>query len=218
MVAQKRKPKDTAPTKRRRLTPEVRRASIMDAAAELIAKQGFLPLSIEALAQLAGTSKALIYAYFPTQYDLFNALLEREIAELANAGVETASRVDDLEQAAVLSAMLYFERIAQSGPLLHILLTDLYMAGHIDSKSTESGNAMLQRLIRLARTSLKLSRKEILAAIEMIAAVPEEAGSLAFHKELDASVAREICHTLMLSSLQALRSPGRVTVSPDNAA
>jgi AcrR family transcriptional regulator len=203
---------------RRRLSPQVRREQIMDAAVELIVRQGYLPLSIEALAQAASSSKALIYTYFATQYDLFNRLMEREIGALATSGVETAAQVRELEPAAVLCGMLYFEYVAQRGPLLHILMTDLYMAEHIDPEATHIGRVILRRLVRLARSTLKLSEKQILAAIEMIAAIPEEAGSLAYHKELDSATARQLCHALMLSSVRALRSPGRVTISPDHAA
>jgi AcrR family transcriptional regulator len=203
---------------RRRLTPQVRREQIMDAAAELIVKQGYLPLSIEALAQAASSSKALIYTYFATQYELFNRLMKREIAGLAGAGVETAARLSDLEPAAILCGMLYFEHVAQRGPLLHILMTDLYMTEHIDPEATRLGRAILRRLVRLARKTLKLSERQILAAIEMIAAIPEEAGNLAYHDELDSATARQLCHALILSSVRALRSPGRVTISPDHAA
>jgi AcrR family transcriptional regulator len=203
---------------RRRLSPQVRREQIMDAAVELIVRQGYLPLSIEALAQAASSSKALIYTYFATQYDLFNTLLQREITALASAGVETAAQLSELEPAAVLCGMLYFEYVAQRGPLLHILMTDLYMAEHVDPEATRVGRAILRRLVRLARNTLKLSEKQILAAIEMIAAIPEEAGSLAYHEELDSATARQLCHSLMLSSVRALRTPGRVTISPDHAA
>lgn len=201
---------------RRRLNPRVRREQIMDAAVELIVTQGYLPLSIEALAQAASSSKALIYTYFATQYELFNGLLQREIVALVSAGIETAAQVSEFEPAAVLCGMLYFEYVAQRGPLLHILMTDLYMAEHINPEATRIGRAILRRLVRLARNTLKLSEKQILAAIEMIAAIPEEAGSLAYHEELDPATARQLCHSLMLSSVRALRAPGRVTISPDH--
>jgi AcrR family transcriptional regulator len=202
---------------RRRLTPALRRAQILDAAAKLIVDQGFLPLSMERLAEAAGSSKALIYTYFPTQFELFNALLERELNSLADAGLDAASKLKDFERAARQAAMLYFEHVVQAGPLIHILLTDLHMADHIDPKATRAGKLMLARLVHLASRSLDLTKKEVTAAAQMIAAIPEEAGSLVFHGELRASVARELCRTLMLSSLEALRS-GRIAVGGDHPA
>jgi AcrR family transcriptional regulator len=206
--------KNVSLPKGKRLSPEMRRSQILEAAARMIVEQGYLPLPVEQLARAAGASKALIYTYFPTQYALFNSLLDREMQTLAVAGFETASHVEDLEQAAVLCAMMYFEHAARSGPLLHILMTDLYMADHIEPHLLEARDALLQRLLRLGRSALPLTDQEILAAIEMVAAIPEEAGRLVFRQELDATTARQICRGLITSSLKALRAPDKVVI-PD---
>jgi AcrR family transcriptional regulator len=191
---------------RKRLSPEVRRTHILDAAAHLIVAQGYLPLPIERLAQAADTSKALIYTYFPTQYDIFNSLLQRELSALKIAGLDTASSVKNLEQSVLLCAMLYFEHVVQYGPLLHILTSDLFMSGRIVDELVQAGNTLIARFTTTAREALSLSKQEVLAAIEMIAVIPQNAGSLVFHKELDAAVARQICHTLVLSCLNTMRT------------
>lgn len=192
---------------RKRLPSQVRRLQIMDAAARVVIEQGFLPLPIERLAREAGTSKALIYAYFPTQYDLFNALVEREWHSLATAGLVTASEVKDLQQAVTLCAMLYFEHVSRVGPLLQILTSDLYMSGHENPQLTQDCAALRRRLARLVHGTLELSLKEADAAIEMMTAIPAEAGSLVHAKRVDAQVGRDMCGTLISSSLRALRSP-----------
>lgn len=196
------------PAKRTRLRPQVRREQLIDSAARLVVAQGFLPLPAERLAKAAGVSKALVYTYFPEQYALFNSVLERELTALVAGGLDTASQVRDLDQAAVLCAMIYFEHVARTGPLLNILMSDRYMSGRIERRLLRLRNVVLRRLVRLAAAGLPLlSKKEILAAIEMMTSIPEEAGRLVFHEELDAAVARQICQSLILSSLQALRAP-----------
>src|SRR6185369_868397 len=95
-----------------RLAAGERRDQLLDAAERSIVEQGFLPLPLERLARRAKVSKALVYAYFPTQHDLFNALLKREIEMLFAAGLDEASRIDKLEDAAVACAMIYFEHVA----------------------------------------------------------------------------------------------------------
>jgi AcrR family transcriptional regulator len=206
--------KNESAVKGKRLPPELRRSQILDAAARLVVEQGYLPLPVEQLARAAGASKALIYAYFPTQYELFNALLQRELQTLALAGFDTASRVQDLEQAAVLCAMMYYDHVARTGPLLHILMTDLYMADHIETTLVEARDSLVARLLKLGTEALPLSEQELFAAIEMIAAIPEEAGRLVFHRELDPTTARQICNGLIVSSLKALRAPEKVSI-PD---
>jgi AcrR family transcriptional regulator len=199
-----------AKQQRKRLSPQLRRTQILDAAAQLVLEQGYLPLPIERLARTAGSSKALIYTYFPTQYELFNALLERELASLAAAGLNTASQVGDLEQAAVLCGMLYFEHVARSGPLVQILTADLYMSGHEDKRLVGECEALRERLARLAHTTLNLPLREAHAAVEMMIAIPLESASLVFAGETPPEVGRQMCHALLLSSLEALRSPERL--------
>lgn len=212
MPGQKKRGTHAAPAarQRKRLSPQLRRTQILDAAAQLILEQGYLPLPTERLARTAGSSKALIYTYFPTQYELFNALLERELASLATAGLTTASQVGDLEQAAVLCGMLYFEHVARSGPLLQILTADLYMSGHENKRLVSECNALRDRLARLVHTTLRLPLREAHAAVEMMIAIPLEAASLVFARETSPEVGRQICHSLLLSSLEALRSPERL--------
>jgi AcrR family transcriptional regulator len=202
-----RRPPSPEKQPRTRLPSQVRRLQIMDAAARLVVEQGFLPLPTERLAREAGTSKALIYAYFPTQYDLFNALVEREWHSLATAGVVTASEVKDLEQAVTLCAMLYFEHVSRIGPLLQILTADLYMSGHENEQLTRDCESLRRRLARLIHSTLKLPLKEAAAAVEMMTAIPAEAGSLVHAKRVDAQVGQNICRTLISSSLRALHSP-----------
>jgi AcrR family transcriptional regulator len=186
----------------------------MDSAARLVVEQGFLPLPIERLAREAGSSKALVYTYFPTQYQLCNALIEREWQTLASVGLITASQVTDLEQAVTLCGMLYFEHVSRTGPLLQILTADLYMASHLDERHEQECAALRKRLTRLLHNALELPLKEADAAVEMMTAIPAESGSLVHAKRLDAQLGRELCRTLLSSSLRALRSPERLDTLP----
>jgi AcrR family transcriptional regulator len=191
------------PAKRRRLTPEVRRGQIVEAAAGLVLQQGHLPLPMDALARSAGASKALIYAYFPTQHDLFNALLSREFRALEARGVVEASAQWDLNQAAFDCALLYFEHVASAGPLIHLILRDPYMAGHVAQDVAIFRDRIIRRLARRARGALRLRAKENIAAINMIITIPEEAGRLKYAGDISLDRGRELCRQLMLSSLDA---------------
>jgi AcrR family transcriptional regulator len=192
-----------------RLASEQRRDQLLDVAAKIVVDQGFLPLPIERLARTAHVSKALIYAYFPTQYALFNALLARELNALAQNGLDEASRGKNLEAVTLDCVMLYFEHVVAWGPLLHILLSDLYLSGHHDAAAVRRRDVVVRRVARLARRELRLPAKEIIAVVNMILAIPEEAGALAFHREVELSLARDICRTLTLSALTGLKSCSR---------
>lgn len=83
------------------------------------------------------------------------------------------------------------------------------MSGNFNRELTRTGDQMLDKLMSIARATLPLTDEQILASIEMIAVIPQNAGSMVFHKELEPAVARQVCHTLVLSSLTALRSMPR---------
>lgn len=61
----------------RRLTPQRRRAHLLDAAAELAAGRDLATLSVEEIAAHAGVSEGLLYHYFPTKQALLVAAVRR---------------------------------------------------------------------------------------------------------------------------------------------
>jgi AcrR family transcriptional regulator len=189
---------------RRRLGSEARREAILAAAAEVIAAQGFLPISFEAVARAAGASKALVYAYFASQPDLCNAVLARRVAAL----IVRVEALDGgtFETWAVACAETYFDDVAHSGTLLHILFTDPVLDGRRDSEAIAARDAVWRRLARGGRRYAKLSPRDAVAALAIVLSLPEETGRLAYRGELAADRARALCANLVLSALRGLRS------------
>jgi AcrR family transcriptional regulator len=196
---------DPAPTgpKRTRLPPEARRAQILAAAEALVLAQGHLPLPLDRLAREAGVSKALIYAYFPTQHDLFNGVLARQFDRLVAAGIE-AQAAGDFPAAALACALTYFEQIARDGPVIHVILRDPYMAGRLDPALAAIRDRVALRLARGARRKLRLGAKETIAALSILTTLPEEAGRLVHAGEMSPARGRDLTAMLVESSLEAL--------------
>ncbi len=61
---------------RPKLTREARRASIVKAAAQLFAAQGFRGVTTRELAAAAGISEPVLYEHFKTKRDLYSAIIE----------------------------------------------------------------------------------------------------------------------------------------------
>ncbi|MDN5759064.1 MAG: TetR/AcrR family transcriptional regulator [Tomitella sp.] len=61
-----------------RLSPELRRAQLLDSAFEVAGREGFHQLNMEAVATQAGVGKPVLYTVFRTRSDLVAALLARE--------------------------------------------------------------------------------------------------------------------------------------------
>ena len=166
--------------------------------------QGFLPLPLEAFAKSAGVSKALLYVYFPTQHDLFNALLERAVADLQAAGLEAASKTGDLETRACACADLYFRYVAQNGPLLHIILRDRFMAGNVGAGTARARDRVVRELTREVRRRHGLRAREAVAAVSIAIALPEECGRLTFHGDIEVERGAKLCRQLTLGAIDAL--------------
>ena len=189
---------------RQRLSPDVRRRQIAEAATALLLEQSYLPLRMEALATRAGVSKGLVYGYFPTQHDLFNAVLSGEMDALSAAGLDTASG-GDLTERAIAWASLYVRHIAGRGPVIHYILRDGHMAGHLAPAATALRDRLLRGFARGARRELRLPPAEAVAATAMVAAIPEECGRLAWQGDLTLARAEELSAQLVTSAISSLR-------------
>jgi AcrR family transcriptional regulator len=191
--------------KRMRLPAEARRAQLLQAAGALVLAQGYLPLALDKLAGEAGVSKALIYSYFPSQHDLFNALVAECFQELAAAGVQEAAAQTELTDAVLALGDLYFTHVAEGGPVAHVILRDLYMARQLAPELARFRDGVIRPLVRRARRELGLTPREAVAAANLLITIPEEAGAIAFSGEMVPERARELSRRLLGSALTSLR-------------
>lgn len=77
---------------RQRLTPDQRRAQLLDVAATLFAAQPYEDVTMEEIAERAGVSRALLYRHFPGKRELFAALYAQVAGQLL-----ASTRVDPAE-------------------------------------------------------------------------------------------------------------------------
>jgi AcrR family transcriptional regulator len=76
------------------MTAGDRREAILAAALDVFARGGYHETSVEAVADRAGVSKALIYEHFDSKRELHRALLERYVHELLARVVEASAAAD----------------------------------------------------------------------------------------------------------------------------
>jgi AcrR family transcriptional regulator len=82
----------------KRLPRVVREQQMLDAAVKVFAKHGFHAASMDEIAEVAGISKPMVYAYLGTKDELFLACLQREatrLIEAVAAGVVPTARPDE---------------------------------------------------------------------------------------------------------------------------
>ena len=190
------------------MAPEARRESLLDVAAGLLLEQGYLPLGVQDLADAAKVSKALVYKYFPDPPDLYNALLERACAQLAEAGLEQAATGGQAPAAAMAAAEVYYRFVSGVGPLVQIILRDRFMTGRVGRVPATLRDRACGALARALRREFGLPVRQAVACVSIGMTMPEECGRLAYQGDLDPEQGSALCRELVLGVIDVASRRG----------
>ncbi|MDA9064526.1 TetR/AcrR family transcriptional regulator [Pseudomonadales bacterium] len=98
--------------KRSRMTPTDRTTEILNAAVRLVLRDGTSRLTMDAVAQAAGVSKALVYTYFPNLATLLQQVYRRENQQLHQQYLEALAEPYSFES--MVKTTAHISRVAQS--------------------------------------------------------------------------------------------------------
>ncbi len=102
-----------------------RRAAIVDKAAELYARRGFAGASVADLAAALGTSKSLIYHYYPSKEDILFEVMDQHLRQLTGAAdgvmAQALQPAEKLREIARAFMRLYVGAAARHTALLNEL-------------------------------------------------------------------------------------------------
>jgi AcrR family transcriptional regulator len=131
----------TTDTPRTRLSPEARRAQLLDLGVSLLATRSLDELTIDVLAEEAGISRGLLYHYFGGKQEFREAVVRRAIDDLV-AQTAPAESADPLERL-VASMRAYVDYVAAN-----------YQGYTSIVRAAAGGNDTLRALYEEARTAL----------------------------------------------------------------
>ena len=194
--------------KRTRLAPEARRGQILKATTRLILDEGLHAVSMERVAREVGISKGLVYNYFPTREALLAALLHREQTELRDRGMATALQAVSFDELIRQTTRLYLEQTRDRGALINVLLADPSVARLMEDDNRAERDRTFRFFVRATRRAFDLPLPLAIAAVDMLAAVTDQAGKLVAAGQLDVDPATEMCVELITGGLARL-DPGR---------
>jgi AcrR family transcriptional regulator len=106
---------------RTRLPRAVRRSQLLDAAGAVILRCGLDALTMEALADEAGVSKGLGYAYFDDVEEVVRTLRERELDRLYRRVGDALNEHGPFEEQIRAAVRAYFDCVEERGSLLDAL-------------------------------------------------------------------------------------------------
>lgn len=98
---------------------------ILDSAAALFAKVGFPNAKMQDIAKACGSSKSMLYHYFPTKDDLLYAMLEEHLEKLIVALQEVAAQPGSSEERFLACVQVYGQKSAQARRRHVIAMNDL---------------------------------------------------------------------------------------------
>lgn len=146
-----------------RMPPEQRREQLIDAALEVILKEGYGGVSIEAVAREAGVTRPVVYDHFPNLARLLQAVVEREerfsLRQLEEVVPETADDRDPLEVLAT-SVRRFLEIVMERPATWRLILLPLEGTPGIVREHVERNRAgILERIARLVEC--RIERREL---------------------------------------------------------
>lgn len=163
-------------TGRTRRSAAERKRQMIEAADAMINRDRSADVSMREIADSAGISRALAYAYFPDRYRLLDALLCEHVTRLQDAGIVDAASQGDVVARACAVARIYLRHVSAHGAALEVVIRDEPLARQLDGAVSRLRARIYRPLIRAVRAELRMSAKEAFALVQLLAVVPEEAG------------------------------------------
>ena len=195
------------PKTQTRLSAADRAEHLLDVAAEILLEKGFRALSMEAVAERAGVSKGLGYAYFKNADDLAIALYDREVGEVYRRVEEAVEAADAFEARIRASIRAYLRAGRERGELIGILQARLQGRWYARSGRRRVGG-FLKFWARHLMTDLAVGREvaEPLAAAMLTAT--ETGVRVASARRIPRAQVEETCVRFVLGGLGAFRARG----------
>jgi AcrR family transcriptional regulator len=194
-----------AQKKRTRLSPEKRRALILDKTAEIVAREGVANLSMDQVGREAGISKSLVYNYFPNLNDLLKVLLERELRHLRRAQRKAAEEADTFEELVRGVTHAYLTYIDERGLIVERLQAEPSVSDTHDP-TDYSRDTAVEYLGQLAQDIFDLPPDIARAATDISFGIPSAAGMFLLKRQLPLKQIEDLTVTMILGTFTAIKT------------
>jgi AcrR family transcriptional regulator len=112
----------SAPARRSsRLPRGARRKQLLAAAQDVFVAQGFHAAAMDDIADRAGVSKPVLYQHFPGKRELYLALLEQHVGELAQRVADAMARTEDNRARVDAAVGAYFDFVDAEGEAFRLV-------------------------------------------------------------------------------------------------
>lgn len=194
----------TAKRPRRRLSPEARKALILDHTADFVAREGVAQLSVERIGKEAGISKSLVYAYFPNLTELLRALYQREMKQFRRLQADAAASATTFEELVRSITHVYLTYMHERGLLIERLHAEPSVSEAHDPTEFSRDRAV-DYLTDLVVKHFDLPPDIARAATDISFGLPASAGAYLLRSKIDLKTLEDLTVTMIIGSVVHLK-------------
>ena len=150
-----------------RLPRGARRLQLLRAAQDVFVAQGFHAAAMDDIADRAGVSKPVLYQHFPGKRELYLALLEEQVSELADRVAEAMAATDNNRARVDAAVGAYFDFVGADGEAFRLVFeSDLRNEPAVRERIAGVSRLCMQAVADTiaADTGLPQAQVELLAA------------------------------------------------------
>jgi AcrR family transcriptional regulator len=152
-----------------------------------------------------GTSRSLVYSYFPDSSSLLVAVLDRHARLLMDAGIEAVAFHADFAQSMVAYSRIYLDHVVAHGAAIDLCFRDKWVTRNLGGEMRPLAKRIYLRLARQAKRDLLYASRDALGVVQILQAIPEEAAHLVRCGEISQDTAHQLNRRLITASIDALR-------------
>lgn len=191
--------------RRQRLSPEKRRAQILDFTAEIVSREGVALLSMERIGQQAGVSKSLVYNYFSNLTDLLRELLERELKTLRRLQYQAAESATSLEDLIQKVTYVYLKYISERGLIIERLQSEPSVSS-LSDPTEYSREGAVSYLAEIMSDHLEIPEDVAIAITDISFGIPASAGEYLLRTGADLQEIENLTVSMILGSIMMVRN------------
>lgn len=194
----------TTEKRRQRLSPEKRRALILDFTAEIVAREGIANLSMERIGKEAGVSKSLVYNYFENLTELLRELLERELRGLRRLQFLAAEKASSLEEVVQNITHVYLKYISERGLIIERLQSEPSIS-NLHNPTEYSRETAVNYLAKSISEQLGVPHDVAISITDISFGIPASAGEHLLRTGADLEKIEKLTVSMILGSLLMVR-------------
>ena len=144
-----------------RLPRPARRRQLLGAAQEVFVAQGYHAAAMDEIAERAGVSKPVLYQHFPGKLELYLALLDESVDELAGLVRDALSSTTDNKQRVPATFRAFFDFVGGTGQAFRLVFeSDLSNEPEVRARLNRTTRAVADMISQFIREDAGLRDDE----------------------------------------------------------